>query len=68
MPKNYNDRIEEGVLGDYALGIGNGYFIHGTLYTRLLGKPVTHGCIRVGDNDLKIIYKSAQIGTKVYIF
>ena len=68
VPKNYNDRIEEGVLGDYALGIGNGYFIHGTLYTRLLGKPVTHGCIRVGDNDLKIIYKSAKIGTKVYIF
>ncbi|MBI3601224.1 MAG: L,D-transpeptidase [Nitrospinae bacterium] len=68
IPKNYNDRMEPGVLGDYALGIGNGYFIHGTLYTRLLGKPVTHGCIRVGDSDLKIIYKAARIGTKVYIF
>ena len=68
IPKNYNDRFEEGVLGDYALGIGNGYFIHGTLYTRLLGKPVTHGCIRVGDNDLKIVYKAAKIGTRVYIF
>jgi L,D-transpeptidase YbiS len=68
IPKNYNDRMEPGVLGDYALGIGNGYFIHGTLYTRLLGKPVTHGCIRVGDDDLKVIYKSARIGTKVYIF
>ncbi len=68
IPKNYNDRMEPGVLGDYALGIGNGYFIHGTLYTRLLGKPITHGCIRVGDKDLKIIYKSATIGTKVYIF
>jgi len=45
IPKNYYDRIEEGVLGDYALEIGNGYFIHGTLYTRLLGKSVTHGCI-----------------------
>ncbi len=68
IPKNYSDRMEPGVLGDYALGIGNGYFIHGTLYTRLLGKPVTHGCIRVGDGDLKIIYKAARIGTKVYIF
>jgi L,D-transpeptidase YbiS len=68
IPKKYSERIEEGVLGDYALGIGNGYFIHGTLYTRLLGKPVTHGCIRVGDKDLKTIYKAAQIGTKVYIF
>lgn len=68
IPKNYYDRIEEGVLGDYALEIGNGYFIHGTLYTRLLGKSVTHGCIRLGDNDLKTVYKATGIGTKVYIF
>lgn len=68
IPKNYYDRFEEGVLGDYALEIGNGYFIHGTLYTRLLGKSVTHGCIRLGDNDLKTVYKATRIGTKVYIF
>jgi L,D-transpeptidase YbiS len=46
IPKKYDDRAEEGVLGDYALGIGNGYFLHGTLYTRLLGRNVTHGCVR----------------------
>lgn len=68
IPNDYNDRVEAGVLGEYALGIGNGYFIHGTLYTRLLGKSVTHGCIRLDDNDLKIIYKAANIGTPVYIF
>lgn len=68
VPENYNDRFEEGVLGDYAIDIGNGYLIHGTLYTRLLGKPVTHGCIRVGDDDLKTIYNLTNIGTKVYIF
>jgi lipoprotein-anchoring transpeptidase ErfK/SrfK len=68
VPKKPEERLEEGVLGDYALGFGNGYFIHGTLYTRLLGRSVTHGCIRVGDNDLKAIYKTASIGTKIYIF
>src|ERR1035437_1551555 len=29
-------RVEMGSLGDYAMGIGNGYMIHGTLYQRFL--------------------------------
>jgi L,D-transpeptidase YbiS len=68
IPKKYDDRAEEGVLGDYALGIGNGYFLHGTLYTRLLGRNVTHGCVRIGDADLEYLYKSVPLGTKVYLF
>ena len=68
IPKNPKDRVELGMLGDYALGFGDGYFIHGTLYTRLLGKNITHGCVRVGDQDLKIVYQAANLGTKVLIF
>ncbi|MGQ9672994.1 MAG: L,D-transpeptidase [Candidatus Aminicenantales bacterium] len=68
IPKNPQERIEPGVLGDYALGFGDGYFLHGTLYTRLLGRNVTHGCIRVGDEDLKILFERASIGTKIYIY
>jgi L,D-transpeptidase YbiS len=68
IPKKYDDRVEEGVLGDYALGIGNGYFLHGTLYTRLLGRNVTHGCVRIGDADLEYLYKSVPLGTKVYLY
>jgi len=68
VPRNFNDRIDEDTLGDFALGFGNGYFIHGTLYTRLLGRNVTHGCIRVGDADLKAIFQKAGLGTRIYIF
>lgn len=68
IPANPADRAEPGVLGDYALGFGKGYFIHGTLYTRLLGKNVTHGCIRLNDQDLLTTYKLAKIGTPVMIF
>jgi lipoprotein-anchoring transpeptidase ErfK/SrfK len=68
IPKDPRKRVEEGVLGDYALGFGHGYFIHGTLYTRLLGRNVTHGCIRVGDRDLKAVYSAAVVGTRIYIF
>lgn len=67
-PKNSEARFEAGTLGDYALGFGDGYFIHGTLYTRLLGRNVTHGCVRVGDEDLEAVFKAAQIGTKIYIY
>ena len=68
IPKNKDDRVVGGELGDYALGFGSGYFLHGTLYTRLLGRNVTHGCVRIGDEDLKFLFKSSLIGTKIYIY
>ncbi len=70
VPKHHNsfERYEYGVLGDYALSIGNGYLIHGTLYQRLLGMPVTHGCVRLGDADLEKVFQTLKVGSKVYIF
>ena len=67
MPKRFSERIEEGVLGDYALDLGDGYLIHGTLFERALGLHVTHGCVRVGAKDLEAVFKAIGIGTKVYI-
>jgi L,D-transpeptidase YbiS len=68
IPKNKDDRVVSGELGDYALGFGSGYFLHGTLYTRLLGRNVTHGCVRIGDEDLKFLFKSSSISTKIFIY
>jgi len=67
-PAGHPSRWEYGVLGDYALSIGDGYLIHGTLYKRFLGMPVTHGCIRLNDEDLEAIYNTLSVGSKVYIF
>ena len=67
-PKDDFSRYEYGVLGDYALAIGDGYLIHGTIYKRFLGMPVTHGCVRLNDEDLKVIFNTLSIGSKVYIF
>ncbi len=66
--ENDPDRIVREVLGKYALILGNGYKIHGTKYTELLGTHFTHGCISVGDKDLEKLYKTVKIGTKVYIY
>lgn len=68
IPSNDSDRFEYGSLGEYALQLGNGYMIHGTLYERLLGRSVTHGCIRVGRDDLRVVWKECPVGTPVYIF
>jgi L,D-transpeptidase YbiS len=68
IPTDAEQRLEPGVLGDYALGFGKGYFIHGTLYARLLGQNVTHGCIRLNDNDLRRVYQLSNVGTTVMIF
>lgn len=67
-PADHYSRYEYGVLGDYALSIGHGYLIHGTLYQRFLGLPVTHGCIRLNDENLELVYKSMSVGSKVYIY
>jgi L,D-transpeptidase ErfK/SrfK len=68
VPEDPDDRIEYGALGRYALPFGDGYLIHGTLYERLLGSPVTHGCIRLGRDDLARLYASVEVGTPVLIF
>lgn len=67
-PKNDPSRYERNVLGDYALALGDGYLIHGTLYQRLLGMPVTHGCVRLSDEDLEMVFKNMQVGSKVFIY
>ena len=65
---NSPDRYEQGVLGSYGLYLGQGYLIHGTLFQRFLGQNVTHGCVRVGDEDLEKVWNLTRIGTAVYIF
>lgn len=67
-PRGAKERFEAGVLGDYALHLGDGYLIHGTLYTRLLGMPVTHGCVRLDDETLSTVYKNLAVGSAVFIY
>ncbi len=67
-PPMHPDRFEFGVLGEYALAFGDGYLVHGTLYKRLLGMPVTHGCVRLGDEDLRIVYHKLQEGSRIFVY
>ena len=64
----HQSRYEYGVLGAYALHIGDGYMLHGTIYQRFLGQAVTHGCVRLGDEDLEVIFKNLVVGSKVFVY
>ncbi len=61
-------RREKGVLGAFLLDLGGGVMIHGTPQGLRRGRSVTHGCIRVGFEDLKVLFDSVQVRTKVFIF
>ncbi len=61
-------RLDRTTLGAFALKLGDGYEIHGTLYPTLLGRHITHGCIRLNDEDLAFVYRSLQVGDRVYIY
>ena len=62
------DRFVYNVMGKYAILLGNGYKIHGTKWKKLLGTHFTHGCISLDDDELEVVYKSVENGTKVYIY
>ncbi len=67
-PKNARDRVDDFSLGDYGLYMRDGYIIHGTIFKTLLGKRVTHGCIRLGDEDLKFVFDTVPTDARVYLF
>ncbi len=67
-PRGMRDRVDDFSLGDYALYMKDGYIIHGTVFQTLLGKRVTHGCVRLGDKDLKFVYSTVPVGARVFLY
>ena len=61
-------RFQRGVLGAYALYFLKDFMIHGTLFEINLGKSITHGCVRVGSEDLEYLYEAVEIGWPVFIY
>ena len=61
-------RFQYGVLGEYALYFLQDFMIHGTLFEVNLGKSITHGCVRLGGEDLEYFYQKVQVGWPVYIY
>ena len=67
-PLNSNQRKVPEVLGTHKLEMGNGYLLHGTNEEGSIGEAVSHGCVRMYNEDVAQLYAMVPIGTPVYIF
>ena len=57
-----------GVLGTRRLELGDGYGIHGTDQPQSIGQSVSHGCVRMRNEDIERLYPMVAVGTPVYIY
>jgi L,D-transpeptidase-like protein len=67
-PLGSKNRRIYGELGSHRLDLGDGYLIHGTPEESTVGDAVTHGCVRLKEEDISWLYDNVPIGTSVYIF
>jgi len=67
-PVDTKQRHFDKVLGKYRLELGDGYGIHGTDEPEKLGQSVSHGCVRLGDDDIARLYQIANVGDTVIIY
>lgn len=56
------------VLGTHRLNLGDGYALHGTQQVRQLGRSVSHGCVRLRNEDIAQLYAMAKVGDEVIIY
>lgn len=56
------------VLGTHRLNLGDGYALHGTQAVSQLGRNVSHGCVRLHNDDIAQLYSMASEGDEVIIY
>ena len=67
-PLGTTSRRYQGVLGTHRLNMGNGYAMHGTNQPKSVGRAVSHGCVRLRNEDIAKLYAMVPVGTPVYIY
>ena len=61
-------RKERGTMGKYALDLGERVMLHGTNDPKSIGRRVSHGCVRLPNDMLALLWKEVEVGTEVWIF
>lgn len=67
-PYGTSARRYMGVLGTRRLNMGDGYSVHGTDKPQTVGQSVSHGCVRMRNEDIERLYPMVAVGTPVYIY
>lgn len=64
-PERVLVRAVPGVLGNFKLDLGGGILLH---YGVGRGRNVSHGCIRLSNDDLEALYQALPVGAPVLIY
>lgn len=68
VPPAYSEeRYFDGVLGDYAVYLSDEIAIHGTRDTDSVGRAASHGCLRMTNDDVEVVFELVEVGTKVVV-
>jgi hypothetical protein len=67
-PLDTNQRHIPKVLGTHRLLLGQGYGLHGTDNPASVGRAVSHGCVRLLNEDIARLYQQVPVGTPVYLY
>jgi lipoprotein-anchoring transpeptidase ErfK/SrfK len=69
-PQSSEQRKVHNALGPFALNMGDGYLLHGTneFDENSIGRAVSHGCVRLNNDEVSRLYSIVPISTPVYIF
>ena len=73
-PQNDPSRTMSGIMGSTAIYLGDGIAIHGTNQPQLLMNPdpdarrVSHGCIRLTNENARELMHMVDVGTPVLIY
>ena len=67
-PFGTNQRRYPDVLGTFRLYLGDGYALHGTNNPASVGQAVSHGCVRLRNEDITELYHRVAVGTPVFIY
>jgi len=67
-PGGTNARRYKEILGTHRLNLGDGYALHGTNAPTTIGRSVSHGCVRLRNEDIETLYRMIPVGTAVYIY
>ncbi len=67
-PGGTNARRYKEILGTHRLNLGDGYALHGTNAPTSIGRSVSHGCVRLRNEDIETLYRMIPVGAAVYIY
>jgi len=67
-PVGTSQREYPDVLGTHRLSLGDGYALHGTQAVSQLGRNVSHGCVRLHNDDIARLFQMTNVGDEVIIY